>query len=407
MAQLPVVIAGAGIAGLASAIAFARQGRAVLLMEKRTGFEEVGAGIQISPNASRVLLEMGVTALVKQAVAPEQLDIRRWSEPRSIAHMSFSGASAKHGAPFWVMRRADLQTALLDTARAMPGITLLVDRAVTDFIAGEDGFEVRFRRGSGQEETVAASFLVGADGLWSRVRQAAGHARPPVFSGYEAWRTLIPADSAPAFMRQPRVALWMSRQCHGVHYPVEAGRQINLVIVRKARIVPASIEEWSLPPAQEEVENLGEAAALPLKHLIRAAPSWRRWPLFDAAPFTMGSPSTGDGHVALVGDAAHPVLPFMAQGAALGIEDAIELAAMMGPALASGDRNERHAAISRFNAARLPRAIRIYRTARRNGASYHMAKPWSFARDAVIRHLGPEGLSARHDWIHGWKPGQD
>jgi salicylate hydroxylase len=404
MARHPVVIAGAGIAGLTAAIAFARQGLPVLLVEKRTGFEEVGAGIQLSPNASRILRALGVSALARHAVAMEQMDIRRWAEPRSFAEMAMSNANERYGAPFWTVRRADLQTALLDTARSMPGITLLVDRSVTGFAAREDGFEVSLKRGSGQSETLASAFLVGADGLWSSLRHAMGHSTRPVFSGYEAWRTLIRADAAPAFMRQPRIALWMGHGRHGVHYPVSAGAEINLVLVRKATISPAALEEWSLPPIPREIASLGDNAAIPLKHLIAAAPSWRRWPLFDSPPVTMGSRRIADGRVALIGDAAHAVLPFMAQGAALGIEDAYELASMIAPALGSEMSRHRHDAIARFNASRLPRATRLHHTARRNGARYHMGKPWSLARDSVIRHLGSQGMLARHDWIYGWKP---
>lgn len=406
MNNLPVIVAGAGIAGLTAAIAFARQGFSVALVEKRTGFQEGGAGIQLSPNATRILLDLGVAGLARNAVAPEQLDIRHWGQPRSFAHMPMAALSGTYGAPFWVTRREDLHIALLDTARAMAGITILVDRAVTGFTPEPDAIQVEILRGNGQGESIKARFLVAADGLWSSLRRAAGQNAEPAFTGFEAWRTLVPAADTPGFMRQPRVCLWMGRERHAVHYPVDAGRQVNLVLVRRTGQAHATQEEWSGTPPASATATLSEGAALPLVDLIKAAPSWRRWPLYDSQPCIMGGAGVADGRLALIGDAAHPVLPFLAQGAALGIEDAALLAQMLGPALSDGKALVRHAAITRFNAARLPRAAKVCRAARSNGRSYHLAWPWSLARDAMVRHLGADGMVARHDWIYGWKPGE-
>jgi salicylate hydroxylase len=409
MARFPVVIAGAGIAGLTAAIALARQGLDVTVLEKGTGFAETGAGLQLSPNASRVLIGLGLTAITRHVVSPEQLDIRRWDQPRAFASMPM-GTQARYEAPFWLALRTDLQTSLLDRARAMPNIALMVDRAVTGLLDHGDHLEIAVTRGNGQTETLPASFLVGADGLWSSVRAVAGQASAPQFTGYEAWRTLIRSEAAPAFMRQPRVALWMGPDRHGVHYPVDAGRQINLVIIRRARTappgsLPGSDDAWNLAPDDAQTSQLAEGAAVPLKHLISAAPSWRRWPLYDNAPARMAGGKMAAGKLALIGDAAHPVLPFLAQGAALGIEDAAELAAAVAPALLAGDNAALLAATEAFDRSRRPRARRVQQTARNNGGSYHLGWPWSRARDLVIRNIGPEGLFKRHEWIYGWKGG--
>ncbi len=407
MAQLPVVIAGAGIAGLTAAIAFARKGLEVILLEKRTGFGETGAGLQLSPNASRVLIGFGLGSIARHVVSPEQLDIRRWDQPRTFASMPM-GTNSGYDAPFWLVHRVDLQTALLDMARAMPQVTLMVDRAVTGLVDKGTHLEVEITRGTGQTESLAARFLVGADGLWSNLRAVAGQASAPQFTGYEAWRTLIRSEAAPAFMRQPRVCLWMGQNRHGVHYPVDAGRQINLVIIRRARTgpdlkLPGGNDPWNLDPDESQISQLDEGAALPLKHLISAAPSWRRWPLYDNAPARMAGGRLAGGKLALIGDAAHPVLPFLAQGAALGIEDAAELASGIGPALLAGDTTGLLAATEAFDRIRRPRARRVQQTARNNGGSYHLGWPLSHARDMVIRNIGPEGLLKRHDWIYGWK----
>lgn len=399
MSQPHVIIAGAGIAGLTAAIAFARRGVAVTLVEKRTSFEEVGAGLQISPNASRVLIQLGVPGLIRTAVEPARLYLRNWHEPRAFATMPMGEAAGRYGAPFWVFRRSDLQIALVDAVRGLPRIKLLVDRRITAAATVNGRVEVTLTTGRGRQEQLSGSLLVAADGLWSTLRSHMRESPDAMHTGYEAWRTLIPAEKAPAFMREPNVALWFGPDRHAVHYPVAAGRQINLVLVRRAKQAPAMEDNWSLPPDEAEVARLADRAATPLRHLIGAGSDWRRWPLFDRPP----SPMARQGErMALIGDAAHPMLPFMAQGAAMGIEDAAELAAMITPALLAQEDGALDAALQRFDALRRPRATRMYQRSRSNGRSAHLKRPWSWARDLAIRQLGPEGMLNRHDWIYGW-----
>jgi salicylate hydroxylase len=397
----PVIIAGAGIAGLTAAIAFSRAGCEVILLERRTGFDEVGAGLQLAPNASRILIELGVSGVAREAVLPDGLDIRRWDQPRAMATMPLADVGRAHGAPFWVMKRADLQTALVDAMRMSPGVNLLVDRTATGFSADADGVTVTLCRGNGAEETLRGGFLIAADGVWSQLRGPLSGARPPRFTGNEAWRTLIPAQAAPAFMRVPRIGLWMGPDRHAVHYPVARATQINLVLIRTAR-QPANTG-WDIGVDPDMVDKLDEGAAAPLKHLIAAAPQWRRWPLYGAPVATMAGASVGHGRAALIGDAAHPVLPFYAQGAAMAIEDAGELAALVGPALRSGDKGRLATAVERFQTRRAPRAERIVAESRRNGKIFHMPWPLSLARDFTIRRTGPEGLARRQDWLYSWR----
>jgi salicylate hydroxylase len=398
----PVIIAGAGIAGLTAAIAFSRAGCEVVLIERRTGFDEVGAGIQIAPNASRILIALGVGGATREAVLPEALDIRRWDQPRAFASFPLAEQGRIHGSPFWVIRRADLQTALVDAMRMAPGVTLLVDRQATGFSADKDGVTVTLRRGTGADETLRGALLVAADGVWSQLRGPLSRAAPPRFTGFEAWRTLIPSRSAPAFMRSPRIGLWMGHDRHAVHYPVSRATQINLVLVRHAHAPSAA--GWDMAPDPDMAGRLDEGAATPLKHLIGAAPGWRRWPLFSGEVATMAGPGVGGGRAALIGDAAHPVLPFAAQGAAMAIEDAAELATLTAPAILSGDGARLSGALARFARTRRARVEKIVAESRRNARVFHLPWPVSLARDIAIRRLGPEGFTRRQEWLYGWRP---
>jgi salicylate hydroxylase len=389
-----LLIIGAGIAGLTAAIALGRRGVRVTLVERRTAFEEVGAGLQLSPNASRILIDLGLSGgLTRDVVAPERLDIRVWSRPRAFASMPMNDGKERYGAPFWVSRRADLQTALLDAARQLPNVRILAGRTLETVIEGKDGIAARILSETGQPEIIEAQALIGADGLWSQVRGMMGHDVPPTFTGFEAWRTLIPSERAPSFIRQPAVALWLGADCHAVHYPVAGSRLINLVVIRRAK---AAREGWNSAGDATEINAFAKTAAQPLRDLIQAAPGWQVWSLNDSKVAPMAK-----GHMALMGDAAHPVLPFMAQGAALAIEDAAVLARLVTATFEAGKPMTE--ALRHYDTARRKRAAKVHATARANAGHYHMAWPWSLARDLVLRRTKPERMLARYDWLYGWQ----
>jgi salicylate hydroxylase len=395
MSRPHLLIAGAGIAGLTTAIALGRQGARITMVEKRTAFEEAGAGLQLSPNASRILIDLGLSgALTREAVSPERLDIRIWTQPRSFATMPMGDASERFGAPFWVTRRSDLQTALLDAVRQLPDFRLMAGRAIESATIDEGGIGAELTNERGQRETLAADALIGADGLWSQVRAVMGDEGLPGFTGYEAWRALVPAAAALPFMRQPAVALWMGHGRHVVHYPVAASRLINLVFIRQAS---APREGWSSGGDARELRDDVSDAAGPLRELIAAAPSWQVWSLFDRVPAAMAHEA-----FALVGDAAHPVLPFMAQGAACAIEDAAVLARCVTQASDAGQPLSR--AFAAYARERRPRVARLHAVARQNAGRYHMAWPLSLARDMVLRHSAPDKLLARYEWLYNWRP---
>jgi salicylate hydroxylase len=391
----PVIIAGAGIAGLTAAIALARAGARVMLIERRPGFSEVGAGLQLTPNATSVLRSLDLLGVVgRHAVTPGRLAIRRWGDARPHAGMTMQDEPEADASPFWSLRRSDLQTALLDAVRMQPGVKLAVGRTVTAIERSGSLSIVTVETERGASERIEASAVIGADGLWSGVRRLSGFVASPRFLGYEAWRTLLPAKSVETFARQPAVNLWLGREGHAVHYPVARGDEVNLVLIRKGR---DASQEWSRPGDGSELSAMAASAAPTLKALISGAPSWQVWSLFDAEPAPMAN-----GLVALIGDAAHPVLPFLAQGAALAIEDAGVLASLLGPALAQGGVE---AALARFAGVRAARVKQVQERARRNGRIYHAGFPVAAARDLYLSRIGDSGMRRSQEWLYGWRMG--
>lgn len=386
-----VLIAGAGIGGLTAAIALARRGIAVTLAEKRTGFAEVGAGIQISPNAGQVLEGLDLTLQLKRAaVSVSGLVVRNWSDGRQIAGMPMG--IDESGTPFRTIKRADLHMLLLDAARTLPNIRFVMGRGLDVVTTHEDGVTATLASESGHRDDVRALAVIGADGLWSRLRETNIDTSAPSFTGYEAWRTLIPAKSP-----VPEVSLHLGPGRHAVHYPVAGGRETNLVIMRKAS---EAREGWSREGDRKVLDAHLAGASPELRALAGSAPGWQVWSLFDRTPATMAK-----GRIALLGDAAHPVLPFMAQGAAMAIEDAAVLARLLATHLQESGAAGVTTALARYAQDRAARVARVQATSRANARTYHMGWPLRIGRDLVMRRLGPDGMRSRFDWLYGWRDG--
>jgi salicylate hydroxylase len=392
-AESPVLVAGAGIGGLTTALALARAGYSVVVLEKRTKVEEVGAGLQLSPNASRILIGLGLgLPLARVAGEPERLMVRHGQGGGRIVEMPLgSTTTQRFGAPWWIVHRADLQTVLLDAVRGQPSIRLLFGRSVKSVDEEGQGVTVPTESASGPE-TWRGRFLVGADGVWSRVARAIGDETEADFSGNVAWRGLMPTEAAPPPFRRKETGLWLGPGAHVVHYPLRAGKLVNVVAVIGDR---NSEPGWSRPGDPSVFRRRFRGWSRELHVLFEAVPEWQVWSLFDRAPRARWT----KGRVTLLGDAAHPVLPFLAQGAALAIEDAAVLTASL-----AASPNDVPAALAAYEAARRPRARRVQAAARSNGRTYHLPMPFSLARDAVLRHLGGEGLLRRYQWIYDWQP---
>ncbi len=237
MPALPVAVVGAGIGGLTAALALAQRGHAVMLVERRTGFSEAGAGIQLSPNASRVLADLGLgPALRRPATEPDRVVIRAQTSGRVIGEVALGACMRERfGAPYAVVHRADLQIILLDAVRSCPNVSLLVGRAAV--AAGQDATSATLtvEKAGGEHETIEAGIIVGAVGLWSTVRAAIGDKRAPVYRGTTVWRATLPREATPAELSGNETGLWLGRARHVAHYLIAGGRLVNIVAVERRK----------------------------------------------------------------------------------------------------------------------------------------------------------------------------
>ncbi len=385
----PVLIAGAGIAGLASALALARVGIASTILEQAPALAEIGAGLQLSPNATRILARLGVLeTLARDASRPSGVRVRN-ARARTLSLLPLDDAERRWGSPYLVARRAVLQRVLHEAALAEPAITLHLGTALAGFGTTPDGVAITVRQGA-LGRSFAGAALIGADGVRSTVRhKLAPSGDPPRDTGRTAWRATVPAAAVAPDLRGAETGLWLGRDAHLVHYAL--GDAINVVAITRDQAGDGAGEPWARPgdPAAIRARFTGWHPAA--RALIAAAPSWTGWSLFERTPL----PAWNAGPVALVGDAAHPILPFLAQGAAQAIEDAAALA----DALAA--TRDVPAGLAAYSAARVARATRVQRASNELGRLYHLAGPAAAARDVGMRLLGSQRLLARYDWLYG------
>jgi salicylate hydroxylase len=389
-----IVIAGAGIGGLTAALALASRGFRVSVFEQAARLEEVGAGIQLSPNATRILRDLGVAELLQPSLTvPEALVVHSAATGQRIVSMPLGAAAERHyGAPYWMVHRGDLQAALAAAATSNPDITVTLNGKVEDYVVHRRGLTIQVRRGTDLEEEHGIA-LIGADGLWSTLRARIGNREEPRFRQRTAWRTLIPPGDVPPVLHQPTVQLWLGRNAHLVHYPVRGGQMINVVaIARDFREEPG----WSGEGSQRDVLSRFSpwSWSRHARNLLGLSDTWQRWSLYDMPPLR----HWGEGPVTLIGDAAHPMLPFLAQGASMAIEDAAVLARCL-----SQSPGDIPTALRAYEAARAARTEQVQQASRRNGALYHKTGPEAFARNVGMRVLGGAKLLARYDWIYGWR----
>jgi salicylate hydroxylase len=395
-ASRTIFVAGAGIGGLTASLALAGRGFRVVVLEKAERLEEAGAGLQLSPNASRVLIDLGLQPRLWRAVTPDAVSLMSARSGGEVARLPLGeAATLAAGAPYWVVHRADLQSALQAQVNDHPDIELRLGCQFEDTVAHAKGLTVVQRSGMTRRQDLALA-LIGADGIWSAVRHHLFPEVQPQFSGLIAWRGTLDATQLPREYTSPRVQLWMGPNAHLVTYPISGARQINVVAV-----VPGTWNRpgWSTPGEGNEIKSAFGSSRWPAtaRMMVGAVDEWRKWALFTVPDGGEWS----DGAIALLGDAVHAMLPFAAQGAGMAIEDAAVLAKCLGEA---GENTAAiPAALKRYARLRRPRVSRVQRAARGAGRTYHLAGPMAYARDLIIKAIGAKRLLARQAWIYDWR----
>ncbi len=393
----PIVVAGAGISGLTAALALAAAGFRVVIAERREELSKIGAGIQIGPNAGRVLARLGLDkAMAQAAIEPEAIDILNGVSGRRLTAVPGKAFRQRYGFPYRVIHRTDLQSVLAAAVARVAAIRLHLGTTVAESKLQPDSLLVRFKRHDGGE-VVQAAALIGADGVWSAQRATIPQGAEPKPIGRTAWRALIPADAAPPFIDMTRVGLWLGPDAHLVHYPVAQGSAVNIVaVVAEAWDKPG----WNMPgePADIRARFAGWSGAA--RRLIGAPFSWQKYAL---APVDPAGPWMNE-RTALIGDAAHAMVPFLAQGAAMAIEDAAVLAASLYGA------TDIQAALRAYEAARKPRVTRLWQAALGTGDTYHYGAAMAAMRNAALTIGGARLVLGQTDWIYRWaapEPGTD
>lgn len=386
------VIIGAGIAGLSAAIALRWRGADPVVIERTNQIRALGAGIQLTPNAMWAARRLGIdTYLERKGLKPDQLMVRNGRSGRQLLSLPMGEAlRSTFGAPSVVIHRRDLLNALMHTAAALD-IDIKTGQKLVDVATHARGATALTQTPFGLTEYQGA-LLIAADGVWSTVRRDIFNGAPATFANFTAWRATVPARRLPSLPRRS-MGLWLGADAHLVHYPISGGTEINLVAVMADQWRG---QDWALTGDPAIPRLRFRDWAVSVREMIAATNDWTSWPICVVDPVISW---TFEDSILLIGDAAHASLPFAAQGAALAMEDAVELATFL----------ERHPdnqsrALADFVQTRRARAQVVLQKAEKNGASYHIPAPFSYARDAALRYLGAERVLALQEPIYAWRP---
>ena len=387
---MKVIVIGGGIGGLTTALALHAFGIEAELFEKSTEIGDVGAGIQISPNAMKVFEELNVgEALVRRGFRPEGIEIRMGeSGMRLIRSPLGDVAQRRYGSPYLHIHRADLIEVLAEAAAARLPQKVHLNASLTSYEQNREGITARFAGG----EEISADVLIGADGIHSVVRENMLGSGAPQFTGNVAWRAVVPVERLGVHKPDPVVCAWMGRGKHAVTYLLRQGELANLIAVVERD--DWTKEDWREQGSREDALNDFRTWHPIVTQLIKKSDVLYKWALFDRPPLKTWS----KGCVAILGDAAHPMLPFMAQGAAMAIEDAWALAACLAKA------SDVQTALRQYQSLRYNRASKIQAGSRANAQTFHQRS--TFGR---LKNYGPIWLAGklapsiglkRQDWIY-------
>lgn len=382
----PILIAGGGIGGLATALVLARDGHAVTVLEQAASFGEIGAGIQLGPNIFRMFAWMGLTDVVsKVSFFPPGMGMNDVRTGEKVVRVPLGDmARATYGFPYGVIYRADLHQVFLDACRELPNITLRTQARLESFEQTTDDVRVHLAGG----ETLPGSALIGADGLWSKVREAVVGDGKPRVSGHIAYRAVLKREEVPAHLWSDDVLLWGGEKTHLVHYPLRRGELFNLVAVFHSSKYD---EGWNTFGDTAELTERFSSACPQVRELLDKIQTWKMWVLCDREPVKNWT----DRRVTLLGDAAHPMLQYLAQGAGQAIEDAVVLREAL-----RFTRGDVPLAFQEYQRARYLRTGRVQLTARFYGDIYHAAGVQRELRNQLFQSGNESAGFAGLQWMY-------
>lgn len=389
--QFDVIICGGGIGGLTCALCLAKQGITSLILEKSRAPTEAGAGLQLGPNAFHILRQLDLEAdLQKKSEFPEKIVMYDATSGSALAKISLKPQiERRHKAPYAVIHRAELHKILHSHVEKSSKITVQYDSAVSNFI--DDGRKVTVQ--TVDRHNFSARVLVGADGLWSTVRDSILSDGPPRFTGQVAWRAVVRRDLVENRFKACQTGLWLGERAHLVHYPISNGQLLNIVAIIDSADPPTG---WSTPGDAENLLMCFENWATPAYSLLKRVTEWRTWALYDRDP----APEWGVGRITLLGDAAHPTLPFLAQGAVMAIEDAWILATFL-----KNNLEEPRSALRAYENIRTTRTAKVVEASRSNAIMFHLSGNKRLLRNIALKAsaFAPGVLLKKYDWLYGYK----
>jgi salicylate hydroxylase len=397
-----VVVAGGGIGGMACALALARAGVSVEVLEQASAFGEVGAGLQLGPNAVRVLDDLGLLDdLQATAAFPEALWVRDAHGGERLGQLRLgTRAQARYGQPYATLHRADLHSLLLRAVQQESGVRLHLNTRLAAYEQTPDAVQVTTEEGAG----LKGQALIGCDGLWSRVRAQMLGAQPVRASGHLAYRGMVHRHDVPSAQRDNVVTAWLGPRLHVVHYPVRSGEWFNVVAVVHGVLgqghggpVGSDPQSWSHEAQAADLKRALGPACPDLMAMIDAVKGWKLWALNDRAPMT-GPHEHAQGRVALLGDAAHPLRPYLAQGAAMALEDAWT----MGRLRADQPAPDWPTLLARYAQTRWARNARVQSRSQRNGTIFHANGLLRWGRNSAMALLGESLID--NPWLYHGPP---